>query len=130
MRTRTPNRVAPVAGCGLLAWVALAVMSCVPPSSGVPLDRPVYPTGLAVHPGGERLVVVSSAFDLAYDDGTPRCGTSPQALQVPESDPFDVLVLDEATEDGVLTRVDTSRRSPPLVSVGLSPNGGRRAALT
>lgn len=189
MRTRTPNRVAPVAGCGLLAWVALAVMSCVPPSSGVPLDRPVYPTGLAVHPGGERLVVVSSAFDLAYDDGallladlaavraglaattaedrrdavvegayvkaarlppfgdrptltsggerllvstrgnnlvssadldadggfscsstdddgTPRCGTSPQALQVPESDPFDVLVLDEATEDGVLTRVD------------------------
>lgn len=188
MRRRTSTRPPLSAGRALIAGLALAAAACVPPISGVPLDRPVYPTGLAVHPGGERLVVVSSAFDLAYDDGallladlpavraalaadpsedrrdavvegayvkaarlppfgdrpvfssggerllvstrgsnlvssvdvdtdagftcsssdddgTARCGKSPLALQVPESDPFDVLVLDEVTEDGELTRV-------------------------
>lgn len=171
------------------ALAALATAGCTPPETGVPLDHPVYPTGLAVHPRGDRLAVVSSAFDGAYDDGallladldlvregladdpaedrreaivegayvkaaliprfgdrpvlssqgervllatrgdnlvssidldpdggfscgdvedgTPRCGQSPQALQIPESDPFDVLVLSETRDDdGVLTRVD------------------------
>ncbi len=189
MRSRTPHREVRRAGLRLVAGLALAGAACVPPATGVPLDRPVYPTGLAVHPAGERLVVVSSAFDLAYDDGallladlpavraalaastaedprdavvegayvkaarlppfgdrptftsggerllvstrgsnlvssvdvdssqgftcsgtdddgTPRCGKSPLALQVPESDPFDVLVLDETVEDGALTRVN------------------------
>lgn len=174
-----------------LAAAALSLAAgagCTPPDPGVPLDRPVYPTGLAVHPDGDRLVVVSSDFDKAYDDGallladltavraglaedasedrrdavvegayveaarmppfgdrpvftsggerlllstrktnlvssvdvdvdagfscghtdddgTPRCGKSPLALQVPETDAFDVLVLDEVVEGGELTRV-------------------------
>ena len=167
----------------------LALAGCEPPATGVPLDRPVYPTGLAVHPRGDRLAVVSSSFDSAYEDGallladldlvrdelaqndaadrrdaivegayvkaallppfgdrpvftslgerllvatrgnnlvssvdvdpdagfscgavedgTPRCGKSPQALQLPENDPFDVLVLTAVrADDGLLTRVD------------------------
>ncbi len=173
----------------VVAAAVLALAGCEPPATGVPLDHPVYPTGLAVHPRGDRLAVVSSSFDLAYDDGallladldlvrdglarsdaadrrdaivegayvkaallppfgdrpvfssrgerllvatrgnnllssvdvdpdtgfscsavedgTPRCGKSPQALQLPESDPFDVLVLSEERDaDDVLTRVD------------------------
>lgn len=173
-----------VAGLALLAAVG-----CTPPNTDVPPDRPVFPTGLAVHPDGDRLVVVSSDFDQAFDDGallladlpavraglaedvsedrrdaivedaylkaarlpplgdrpvftsrgarllvttrgtnllssvdvdpvagfscgatdddgTPRCGKSPQALQLPENDPFDVLVLSEVEAGGELTRVD------------------------
>lgn len=176
--------------CLVAGTVLGAAVACTPPETGVPLDRPVYPTGLAVHPRGDRLAVVSSAFDWAYDDGallladlelvreglathpagdrreavvegayvkaaliprlgdrpvfssqgerlllatrfsnllssvdvdpdggfscgddagdgTPRCGQSPQALQVPENDPFDVLLLGETRDgDGNLTRVD------------------------
>ena len=174
----------------LVAGAALLAAGCTPPETGVPLDRPVFPTGLAVHPRGDRLAVVSSAFDWAYDDGallladlelvraelaandaedrrdaivegayvkaariprlgdrpvfssggerlllatrfsnlltsidvdpdagfscgatdddgTPRCGNSPQALQVPENDPFDVRIVSETRDDaGTLTRVD------------------------
>jgi hypothetical protein len=34
-----------------------------------PDDAPAYPTGLALDPTGDRLVVVSSNFDLAYEGG-------------------------------------------------------------
>jgi DNA-binding beta-propeller fold protein YncE len=35
----------------------------------VPTDRAAYPTGLALDAAGERLLVTSSNFDLAYDSG-------------------------------------------------------------
>jgi hypothetical protein len=43
--------------------------SCLPTEGLIPLDGPRYPTGLAVTPDGNELVVVSSNFDLAFDDG-------------------------------------------------------------
>lgn len=50
---------------GALAWAS----ACVDDGSDSPLAKPVYPTGLALSPGGDHLVVVSSNFDLAFDTG-------------------------------------------------------------
>lgn len=47
----------------------LAAGACLPIEALIPLDAPRYPTGLAVTPDGNALVVVSSNFDLAFDDG-------------------------------------------------------------
>ena len=159
----------------LFVSVALAA-GCLPPTAAVPLTHPVFPTGVAVAPDGNHLIVVSSDFDEAFDDGalfsadlarvqartaqgddktivrdadaygaravliprlgdrpvfahadggdrvylpvretnriieldvagngalscgtqaapgTPRCGDSPGALQLPQSDPFNILI--------------------------------------
>lgn len=42
-------------------------VACVQPDPGVPLDEPVFPTGMAV--AGDRLLVVSSDFNLAEEEG-------------------------------------------------------------
>jgi hypothetical protein len=43
--------------------------ACLPVEPELPLDGPRFPTGLAVTPDGAHLVVVSSNFDLAFDEG-------------------------------------------------------------
>src|SRR5688500_1656502 len=57
-----PVALLPVA----LAWVTGGV-ACVQPDPGVPLDEPVFPTGMAV--AGDRLLVVSSDFEQDHDEG-------------------------------------------------------------
>jgi hypothetical protein len=163
----------------LLASLAAAGLACQPLVPAVPLDRPVFPTGLALAPDGAHLFVVSSTFDSSFPDGallatdlsvvrrataggnpdtvvtdafadglalplfgdkpvfTPsgsrlyvptrgdnvvsavdvdgaamsctgaeRCGASPAALQLPENDPFEILITGETTTDGKAARVD------------------------
>ncbi len=58
----------------LLALVALPHAATAGGCIGIadnpaPDDAPAWPTGLAIDPVGDRLVVVSSNFDLAYDGG-------------------------------------------------------------
>jgi hypothetical protein len=58
------------AACVATALDALALAGCIGVAGNpAPVDRAVFPTGLALDPAGDRLVVVSSNFDLAYDDG-------------------------------------------------------------
>lgn len=47
--------------------LALAACACEPLDQGVPLDDPIFPTGLAL--AGDRLLVVSSDFELAAGEG-------------------------------------------------------------
>ena len=59
----------------LLVACALSAWGCS--NSGakpVPLDRPVFPTGLALSPDGNRLLVASSNFDFSYDSGAVLLG--------------------------------------------------------
>jgi hypothetical protein len=54
----------------ILAVSPLGLLSCTgqlgkPP----PLDRPVFPMGMALSPDGERLAVISSNFNFAFDVG-------------------------------------------------------------
>jgi hypothetical protein len=166
------------------ARVALALLCACAAEDQVPVDGPRFPTGLAVTPDGDHLVVISSDFDLAFDDGAvlvadlgrvrdgtdsgdpdkvvagayrsaallppfgdgpalssdgsrllvptrgsnlvssldlsgrgalgcgseeepQRCGLAPRALQLPDNDPAQVIILDELIdEDDDLVRVD------------------------
>ncbi len=51
----------------LVAGVGAACSGSV--KNPVPLDRPVFPVGLALSENGDRLLVGSSNFDFAYDSG-------------------------------------------------------------
>lgn len=51
----------------LLASAVFAPGACVQEEPGTPLDRPLFPTGMAV--ARERLLVVSSDFNLAVREG-------------------------------------------------------------
>jgi hypothetical protein len=55
----------------LIALVTLALTGCYDQGGGVepPLDRIYFPVGLALTPGGTRLYVVNSDFDLQYNGG-------------------------------------------------------------
>lgn len=57
---------------GLLVSLPLIVSSCFAAGEGVepPLDRFYFPVGLAVSPGGSRLYVANSDFDLQYNGGS------------------------------------------------------------
>lgn len=201
-RSRTVSRVVSIVSrivaAGLVAGgVAVGALglptACLPPEEEVPLDEPVFPTGLAI--AGDNLLVVSSNFDLRFRDGallvgdlttvreesregdasvvvegaydnaallapfgekpavtsggerayvptrranvinavdispdgalecggvdgaTPRC-QEPFALQLQDNDPFDIVILGEQREDGVLVRTDAlvaNLASPRLV---------------
>jgi hypothetical protein len=57
-------------GFGVILLVAGVIGGC--PGSGgkaPPLDRAVFPTGLAIDATGDRLIAVSSDFDLAFEAG-------------------------------------------------------------
>jgi len=56
----------------LLALSALALAGCYDQGDGVepPLTRIYFPTGLVMSPGGTRLYVVNSDFDLQYNSGS------------------------------------------------------------
>jgi hypothetical protein len=52
-----------------LFTLAVALAACPTKPDVVPLDGPVFPTGMALHPDGTRLVVVSSDYDLRFEEG-------------------------------------------------------------
>src|SRR5262245_54863552 len=47
----------------------VSASACTGELAHIPLDSPRFPTGLAVTPDGETLLVVSSNFDLAFEQG-------------------------------------------------------------
>ena len=57
-------------GFGVCAVLSL-LLACAQSFPGLetPVDRPNYPTGLALHPSGEHLAVISSNSDLGYARG-------------------------------------------------------------
>lgn len=93
----------------LAAAAASALVGCFDPGDGVEprLDELYFPTGLALSPGGSRLYVVNSDFDLQFNGGSLQAYDT-DALQrfVPmycESDadcPGGLICDDEPGEDG------------------------------
>lgn len=67
-QTRVDRRVLTSGGACALFSLLLACAQSLP-GLETPVDRPNYPTGLALHPSGERLAVVSSNSDLGYARG-------------------------------------------------------------
>lgn len=99
---------------------AAVLASCTPKDDAPPRDRPVFPTGLAVVPGGAHLLVVSSNFDLTFRQGA--------VLAV------DLDRVDEALADGDGTPIvaDAFTSSVEVPSFGDRPvvtSGGERAFL-
>ncbi|MBM4281038.1 MAG: hypothetical protein FJ137_09850 [Deltaproteobacteria bacterium] len=69
-RPTTLPAAARVAATGLAAAALGGLGACIGIAGHpAPYDKPAFPTGLALDAAGDRLVVVSSNFDLAYDDG-------------------------------------------------------------
>ena len=67
-RARPDVAIAFLAVAAALAAASAALVGgCVPDDGGLPLDQPLFPTGLAV--AADRLLVVSSDFDLANNQG-------------------------------------------------------------
>ena len=69
MRRRSSSFVSLLALAAALPPVVF-VGGCIDAAGNpAPVDAPAWPTGLALDPAGDRLVVVGSNFDLAYDGG-------------------------------------------------------------
>jgi DNA-binding beta-propeller fold protein YncE len=86
---------------------AFAVSGCIGQvGRPAPTDRAVFPTGLAVSPDGTRLAVVSSNFDLAFDDGA-------------------VLLADLPALDDKLTGADAVVTEPFVSAVAVPTFGDR-----
>ncbi|HEY4223757.1 MAG TPA: hypothetical protein VGO62_20510 [Myxococcota bacterium] len=53
----------------LLCFLGVLGAGCLPTQGTIALDHPEFPTGVAVTADGAHLIVVSSDFELAVDDG-------------------------------------------------------------
>lgn len=96
----------------LAVSLSTAALGCTPRDDAPPADRPVWPTGLALVPGGAHLLVVSSNFDLTYRRGA--------VLSV------DIAAVDAAIGDGDGSQVVAD----PFVSAVEVPSFGDRPAVT
>lgn len=65
---RSAKTVSPWGSAALCGLFALGCAQSFP-GLETPLDRPNYPTGLALEPAGDRLAVISSNSDLGYARG-------------------------------------------------------------
>jgi|GEM_PF-1340645 len=111
-----------VATTSLLLWATS--LGCADPYVGddPPLDTPTFPTGLAVHPDGDFLAVVSSNFDGRYNRG---------ALLLAPLDDVRIAAAN-ATE---MVRLDNTFKSAAFVPTFghqpvFSPNGDRLVLAT
>ncbi len=68
-RSSTAPRHKRVSAFTSTALFAVALVACAPGGDVLPVDGPRFPTGLAVTPDGNHLLVVSSNYDLAFADG-------------------------------------------------------------
>ncbi len=114
----------------LTALLGLAVAGCLPDTGGIdpPLDRLIFPVGLAITADDSRLLAVNSNFDLEYNSGTLT------ALDI--SDLASALTADtaEVSPDGRFVFIDdgaliieseTIRVGAFASDLGLSPRGDR-----
>jgi DNA-binding beta-propeller fold protein YncE len=92
-----------------------ALAACLPQETGVPLDRPLFPTGLAL--ANDHLLVVSSDFDLAKNEGALLAADlATVRAQLP---PAGVDLVTDAFGAGVVL--------PPLGDRPVVTAGGERA---
>lgn len=82
------------ASAGVAASLGLAGCAEGPLATRIPIDRPSFPTGLALHPSAPRLAVVSSNSDLGYTEG---------ALLLADLELVDRAIADAATLPIVVT---------------------------
>lgn len=101
-------------GASLAAIVGAG--ACLPPEATVPLDRPVYPTGLAL--ANDHLIVVSSDFDLAFDEGAVLAADLGKVREAASSSE-DEFVVEKAYAGAVVM--------PPFGDRPAVTSGGERA---
>ena len=110
-----------VTGGGLGACV-LACAGCLQGEALLPLDQPRFPTGLAVTPDGESLLVVSSNFDLAFDDGALLVADLDRVRKaLDDADDADQAVAREAYTSGAYL--------PPFGDAPVITSDGSRALV-
>jgi hypothetical protein len=119
-----PRRAHPVHALAalprLLALGALVAVlgaaQCLPPPPAIPLDRPVFPTGLAL--AGDRLLVVSSDFDGAFGEGALLAANLGRVREATKTGDGNVVVRG-AYEDGIVI--------PPFGEKPVVTSDGRHA---
>jgi hypothetical protein len=88
------------AACVALCLASAAFGGCPPADPGVPLDELVFFTGMAV--AGDRLLVVSSDFDLSQDEGALLAADLAAVRAATEPSGPDDVVQDAYVEAAVL----------------------------
>lgn len=99
---------------GVAALVACGFAGNPPPS-----DRAIFPTGLALHPDGNHLVVVSSDFDLRFDSGAVS------VVDLAAARP-NLSGIDAVVEDGFVSQVTV----PPFGDRPVFDSAGEHLFLT
>jgi hypothetical protein len=115
---------APIAAGSVAGAIVLPLAACIDAAGApAPTDAPAYPTGLAVDAVGDRLVVVGSNFDLAYEGGAVLLADLKKVrADLAAADAPDAAVVDDAYVSSV-----------PLPSFGDGPVvdvTGRHVLLT